>query len=76
MKTTSATCSRCGPRLTRSTPSLLTCSTVGARCAQQVGEIKAQHGEAGIIYRPEREARVLRRLQDINPGPLSNESVT
>ena len=47
-----------------------------ARCAQQVGEIKAQHGEAGIIYRPEREAQVLRRLQDINPGPLSNESVT
>ena len=47
-----------------------------ARCAQRVGEIKAQHGEAGFIYRPEREAQVLRRLQEINPGPLSNESVT
>ena len=47
-----------------------------ARCAQRVGEIKAQHGEAGFIYRPEREAQVLRRLQDINPGPLSNDSVT
>ncbi len=47
-----------------------------ARCAQRVGEIKARHGEAGFIYRPEREAQVLRRLQSINPGPLSNESVT
>ena len=47
-----------------------------ARCAQQVGEIKAQHGEAGFIYRPEREAQVLRRIQDINPGPLSGDSVT
>jgi len=46
-----------------------------ARCAQQVGEIKAQHGEAGFIYRPEREAQVLRRIQEINPGPLSNDSV-
>ena len=47
-----------------------------ARCAQQVGEIKAENGEAGFIYRPEREAQVLRRIQEINPGPLSNESVT
>jgi chorismate mutase/prephenate dehydratase len=47
-----------------------------AGCAQQVGEIKAQHGEAGFIYRPEREAQVLRRIQEINPGPLSNDSVT
>ncbi len=47
-----------------------------ARCAQKVGEIKAKHGEAGFIYRPEREAQVLRRIQDSNPGPLSNENVT
>ena len=47
-----------------------------ARCAQQVGEIKARHGEADVIYRPEREAQVLRRIQDMNPGPLANESVT
>lgn len=47
-----------------------------ARCAQRVGEIKAKHGEAGFIYRPEREAQVLRRIQDSNPGPLSNEAVT
>ena len=47
-----------------------------ARCAQKVGEIKAEHGEAGHIYRPEREAQVLRRLQDANPGPLPNENIT
>jgi chorismate mutase/prephenate dehydratase len=47
-----------------------------ARCAQKVGDIKAEHGEAGHIYRPEREAQVLRRLQDSNPGPLTDEHVT
>ncbi len=47
-----------------------------ARCAQRVGEIKAEHGEAGHIYRPEREAQVLRRLQEANPGPLPSENVT
>lgn len=47
-----------------------------ARCAQKVGEIKARHGEAGHIYRPEREAQVLRRIQDHNPGPLGDEQVT
>jgi chorismate mutase/prephenate dehydratase len=47
-----------------------------ALCAQKVGAIKAAHGEAGHIYRPEREAQVLRRLQDNNPGPLPNESIT
>jgi chorismate mutase / prephenate dehydratase len=41
-----------------------------AKLAQRVGEIK--HGN---IYRPEREAQVLRRLADANHGPLSNEAV-
>ncbi len=47
-----------------------------ARCAQHVGEIKAKYGDAGYIYRPEREAQVLRRIQDLNAGPLPNENVT
>ena len=47
-----------------------------ARCAQKVGEIKARYGDEGFIYRPEREAQVLRRLQSLNPGPLGNETVT
>jgi len=47
-----------------------------ARCAQKVGAIKVAHGEAGHIYRPEREAQVLRRLQEANPGPLPGENIT
>lgn len=47
-----------------------------ARCAQHVGEIKARYGEFGQVYRPEREAQVLRRIQDLNAGPLPDESVT
>ena len=47
-----------------------------ARCAEHVGEIKSRYGEAGHLYRPEREAQVLRRIQDLNQGPLPNESVT
>ena len=41
-----------------------------ARCAQRVGEIKH-----GTIYRPEREAQVLRRLAELNAGPLPAASV-
>lgn len=47
-----------------------------AQCAQRVGMEKAKHGEAGFVYRPEREAQVLRRLQELNPGPLPNEAIT
>jgi chorismate mutase/prephenate dehydratase len=42
-----------------------------ARCAQRVGEIK----RGNMFYRPEREAQVLRRLADLNPGPLPDEAV-
>lgn len=41
-----------------------------ARSARRIGEIK--HGN---LYRPEREAQVLRRLAEANPGPLSDEAV-
>lgn len=41
-----------------------------ARCAQRIGELKE-----GNIYRPEREAQVLRRLADANPGPLAGAAV-
>lgn len=41
-----------------------------ARLAQRVGEIK--HGN---IYRPEREAQVLRRIAQTNPGPLPEAAV-
>lgn len=41
-----------------------------AKLAQRVGEIK--HGN---IYRPEREAQVLRRIAETNPGPLPEGAV-
>jgi chorismate mutase/prephenate dehydratase len=43
-----------------------------ARLAHTIGQVK----NGGPIYRPEREAQVLRRLQDLNEGPLSSESVS
>ncbi len=39
--------------------------------ARAIGEIKG----GGVIYRPEREAQVLRRIKDLNQGPLPDESV-
>lgn len=47
-----------------------------ARCAAEVGAIK-QASSAGDcqFYRPEREAEVLRRVAEQNPGPLSNEEM-
>ena len=41
-----------------------------AQLAQRVGEIK--HGN---IYRPEREAQVLRRIAELNSGPLPEAAV-
>jgi chorismate mutase / prephenate dehydratase len=42
-----------------------------AQIAHRIGEIK--HGN---VYRPEREAQVLRRLTGLNPGPLPGEAVS
>lgn len=42
-----------------------------ARLAKIIGGLK----NGGPIYRPEREAQILRRLQQHNPGPLSDEAV-
>ncbi len=41
-----------------------------ARLAQEIGHIKN-----GAIYRPEREAQVIRRLRAANPGPLPGDAV-
>lgn len=43
-----------------------------ARLARQIGSLKND----GVIYRPEREAQILRRMQAHNTGPLSNEAVS
>ena len=42
-----------------------------AGIAQQVGRTK--QGEK--IYRPEREAQIVRRLREANPGPLSSDTI-
>jgi chorismate mutase/prephenate dehydratase len=41
-----------------------------AEHAQAIGALKN-----GVVYRPEREAQVLRRIKDSNPGPLAGETV-
>jgi chorismate mutase/prephenate dehydratase len=38
--------------------------------AHSIGQLKN-----GIVYRPEREAQILRRIKEANPGPLSDETV-
>lgn len=48
-----------------------------ARLAQDVGASKKQQGTLTTVdfYRPEREAQVLRRVTERNPGPLRNEEI-
>ena len=60
--------------------SLLQLISDRARCAQEVAEIKlaavqSADGEVPLFYRPEREAQVLRRIQEKNPGPLPDDFV-
>jgi chorismate mutase/prephenate dehydratase len=43
-----------------------------ANLAREIGHVK----EDGVIYRPEREAQVLRAMQAANAGPLSSEAVS
>lgn len=49
---------------------LLTLINARAEVARRIGALKN-----GVVYRPEREAQVLRRVQQANQGPLSNERV-
>lgn len=42
-----------------------------ARLAQQAGHVK----QGAAVYRPEREAQVLRRVAKLNPGPLSDRAL-
>lgn len=46
-----------------------------ARVAEEVARVKAARGEAVQVYRPEREAEILRRLNSANPGPLTDEQI-
>lgn len=40
-----------------------------------VAHVKRAGGGSGIFHRPEREAQILRRVQELNPGPLSGEEM-
>ncbi|MFV8781708.1 prephenate dehydratase [Microbulbifer sp. SA54] len=46
-----------------------------ANCALEVAEVKKSNGENALYYRPEREAQVLRRAMERNPGPLTDEEM-
>jgi chorismate mutase/prephenate dehydratase len=46
-----------------------------ARCAQDVAAVKQAAGKDVVFYRPEREASILREIQQRNTGPLSNEEM-
>jgi chorismate mutase / prephenate dehydratase len=44
-----------------------------AMLAHEVGEVKKQEGSA--VYRPDREAQVIRQLQDVSTGPLKTNNI-
>ncbi|MDN3556298.1 prephenate dehydratase [Halomonas maura] len=46
-----------------------------AECARGVAEIKTQDDPQAVFYRPEREAQVLRRIMELNHGPLDSEEM-
>lgn len=45
-----------------------------ASLAEEVARTKIASGEESCFYRPDREALVLRRIKELNPGPLSNDT--
>ncbi len=45
-----------------------------ASCAIEVAKTKMAQGEQGTFYRPDRESLVLRRIMELNQGPLSDEA--
>ncbi|MSQ59595.1 MAG: prephenate dehydratase [Betaproteobacteria bacterium] len=58
-------------RIDRIDAELLRLLNERARTAHEIGTLKND----GVIYRPEREAQVLRRLEGLNTGPLPAEAV-
>lgn len=53
---------------------ILTLISERARCAERVAELKSTVDNP-VFYRPEREAQILRRIGDTNPGPLPRQVV-
>ena len=46
-----------------------------AACAREIAEVKRAAGDGNALYRPEREAEVLRRVVARNGGPLPDEAL-
>ncbi|MBI1732472.1 MAG: prephenate dehydratase [Gammaproteobacteria bacterium] len=46
-----------------------------AAMVAEVAGIKRAGGDHGNFHRPDREAQILRRVQELNPGPLSGEEM-
>lgn len=46
-----------------------------ANCAAEVAKVKKDTQGETVFYRPEREAQVLRRIMEKNPGPLGDEEM-
>src|SRR5690606_30959948 len=46
-----------------------------AATAQEVGKVKQEFDEEGPVLKPEREAMVVRRLQQLNQGPFTPEAI-
>ena len=44
-----------------------------AELAEEVAKTKIASGEDNCFYRPDREALVLRRIRELNPGPLKDD---
>ena len=63
---------RCRDQIDRIDDDLLALLNRRAELAQQIGHIK---GCDATVLRPEREAQVLRRMQEANRGPLAGEAV-
>ncbi len=45
-----------------------------ASYAMEVAKTKTAQGEQGTFYRPDRESLVLRRIKDLNQGPLTDDT--
>jgi chorismate mutase/prephenate dehydratase len=54
---------------------LLELISARARAAHEVAEVKRANDPDAFFYRPEREAQVLRRAKERNPGPLGDEDM-
>jgi chorismate mutase/prephenate dehydratase len=62
---------QCRQRIDQLDDEMLKLVSQRAALAQQIGHLKG----GGVVLRPEREAQVLRRLQDANPGPLGDDAI-